>query len=179
MRIIAGIRRGHKLFEFEGQDIRPTTDRVKESIFNIIQQFIPGAYVLDMFGGSGALGFEAISRGAKKAVCTDIDSKAIGIIRKNADALGFEDKCEILNMSCFDYVKSTQEKFDIIFLDPPYNKGLIEKALGTAAEYGILSEDGIIVLESDSGDFRGEIAGFSVYRQKKYGRTYITVYKKE
>lgn len=179
MRIIAGIRRGHKLFEFEGQDVRPTTDRVKESVFNIIQQFVPEAKVFDMFGGSGALSFEAISRGAEKAVCTDVDPSAVAIIRKNAGELGFEDKCEILNMSCFDYAKSTCEKFDIIFLDPPYNKGFIEKALGSVVEYDILSEDGVVVLESDTGDFRGEIAGLSVYRQKKYGRTYITVYKKE
>lgn len=179
MRIIAGSRRGHKLFEFEGQSVRPTTDRVKESVFNIIQQFIPEAYVLDMFAGSGALSFEAISRGAERAVCTDSDLKSVEIIKKNAAALRFEDKCEILNMSCFDYVKKTREKFDIVFLDPPYNKGFIEEALEAIAEYDILSEGGIVVLESDSGDFRGEYAGLSVYRQKKYGRTYITVYKKE
>ncbi len=179
MRIIAGVRRGHKLLEFEGKSVRPTTDRVKESVFNIIQQFIPDAYVLDMFGGSGALSFEALSRGAEAAVCTDIDPKSVDIIRKNAENLGFSEKCEILNMSCFDYVKTTEKKFDIIFLDPPYNKGFIEDALESAVKYGLLSEEGIIVLESDSGDFRGDIAGLSVYRQRKYGRTYITVYKKE
>ena len=82
MRIISGIRRGHKLFEFEGEDVRPTTDRVKESVFNIIQTFIPDAVCLDMFAGSGALSFEAISRGAKKAVCLDKDKRSIDIIKK-------------------------------------------------------------------------------------------------
>ena len=97
MRIISGIRRGHKLFEFEGDDVRPTTDRVKESVFNIIQTFIPDAVCLDMFAGSGALSFEAISRGAKKAVCLDKDKRSIDIIKKNANSLDFSDYCEIRN----------------------------------------------------------------------------------
>lgn len=179
MRIISGIRRGHKLLEFEGQSVRPTTDRVKESVFNIIQQFVPEASVLDMFCGSGALSFEAVSRGARKAVCIDNDLRSVSIIRKNAESLGFSSKCEILNMSCFDYMKKADEKFDIIFLDPPYNKGLIEPVLIGITEYGLLDDDGIAVLESDDTDFHGEVSGLSVYRQKKYGRTYITVYKKE
>ena len=97
MRIISGIRRGHKLFEFEGDDVRPTTDRVKESVFNIIQTFIPDAVCLDMFAGSGALSFEAISRGAKKAVCLDKDKRSIDIIKKNANSLDFSDYCETVS----------------------------------------------------------------------------------
>lgn len=179
MRIISGIRRGHKLLEFEGQSVRPTTDRVKESIFNIIQQFVPEASVLDMFCGSGALSFEAVSRGARKAVCIDNDLKSVSIIRKNTELLGFSSKCEILNMSCFDYMKKANERFGIIFLDPPYNKGLIEPVLVGITEYDLLDDGGIVVLESDDTDFHGEASGLTVYRQKKYGRTYITVYKKE
>lgn len=179
MRIISGSRRGHKLLEFTGQDVRPTTDRVKESIFNIIQSFIPGATVLDMFCGSGALSFEAISRGAEFAVCTDIDPKSIDIIRKNAVSLGFEDRCEILNRSCFDYIERCSRKFDVIFLDPPYNRGFIEPALTRISEGDLLSADGIAVLESDNTDFHGEISGLTVYRQRRYGRTFITVYKKD
>ena len=177
MRIISGIRRGHKLFEFAGDDIRPTTDRVKESIFNIIQYYVPGASVLDMFCGSGALSFEAVSRGARKAVCIDSDPASVDIIRKNAKALRFEEFCEILTMSCLNY-KPTGESFDIIFLDPPYNKGLIEPVLEHIVKQKLLSDDGIIVLESDDTDFCGEIPGLCIDRQKKYGRTYITVYKK-
>lgn len=178
MRIISGIRRGHKLLEFEGDDVRPTTDRVKESIFNLIQSFVPGAVCLDMFAGSGALSFEAISRGARKAVCIDKDKRSIDIIGKNADSLGFTDKCEIVNMSCFDYADRTKEKYDIIFLDPPYNRDFIEPVLKSIIGNDILEEDGIAVLESDGPDFRGEIDGLSIYRQRKYGRTYITVYRK-
>lgn len=193
MRIISGSRRGHKLLEFAGQDVRPTTDRVKESMFNIIQSFVPDARVLDMFCGSGALSFEALSRGASEAVCLDIDPKSIDIIRKNAKALRFDDLCEIKNMSCMDYIRLScgpankqfdkkqfdKKQFDIIFLDPPYNKGLIEPALRAITENDALSNDGIIMLESDSTDFHGECGGLEIYRQRRYGRTYITVYKKD
>ena len=179
MRIISGSRRGHKLLEFTGQDVRPTTDRVKESVFNIIHSFIQDARVLDMLCGSGALSFEALSRGAQSAVCIDTDKRSVDIIRKNAQALKFEDKCSILNMSCMDYIKRADGKFDVIFLDPPYNKGFIEPALNAIVENDLLSDDGVIMLESDNTDFYGEIKGLVIYRQRKYGRTYITVYKKD
>lgn len=178
MRIISGTRRGHKLLEFKGSDVRPTTDRVKESVFNLIQFFVPDAVCLDMFSGSGALSFEAISRGAKRAVCVDIDNRSIDIIKKNADSLNFSDYCETVSMSCFDYAGRTKEKFDIIFLDPPYNKNLIEKTLQAITSNDILAAGGIIVLESDGTDFHGEFDGLQIYRQRKYGRTYITVYQK-
>lgn len=178
MRIISGIRRGHKLFEFEGDDVRPTTDRVKESVFNIIQTFIPDAVCLDMFAGSGALSFEAISRGAKKAVCLDKDKRSIDIIKKNANSLDFSDYCEIINTSCFDYMERAKGKFDVIFLDPPYNKNFIEPVLEGIVKNNLLNEDGIVVLESDETDFHDDFDGLEMYRQRKYGRTYITVYKK-
>ncbi len=178
MRIISGMRRGHKLYEFEGDDVRPTTDRVKEAVFNIIQTFVPNAHCLDMFSGSGALSFEAISRGAEKAVLIDSDKRSIEIIRKNAAALKFEDSCEIKNMSCFDYAEATDEKFDIIFLDPPYNKNFIEPVLDAIVRNDVLCDDGIIMLESDDTDFHDDFDGLQIYRQRKYGRTYITVYKK-
>lgn len=178
MRIISGRKRGHKLLEFEGEDVRPTTDRVKESVFNLIQCFVPDAVCLDMFAGSGALSFEAISRGAQKAVCIDSDKRSIDIIKKNALSLGFLEDCDIVNMSCFDYVERTTEKFDIVFLDPPYNKNFIEPVLDALIKNDVLNEDGIIVLESDGTDFHGEFEGLDIYRQRKYGRTYITIYKK-
>ena len=178
MRIISGRKRGHKLLEFEGEDVRPTTDRVKESVFNLIQGFVPDAVCLDMFAGSGALSFEAISRGAQKAVCIDSDKRSIDIIKKNALSLGFLEDCDIVNMSCFDYVERTTEKFDIVFLDPPYNKNFIEPVLDALIKNDVLNKDGIIVLESDGTDFHDEFEGLDIYRQRKYGRTYITIYKK-
>ena len=122
MRIISGCRRGHKLHEFAGNDVRPTTDRVKEAIFNLIQFNVADAVVLDMFAGSGALSFEALSRGAKKAVLVDNDKNSIAIIRKNIDELKFNDLCKVYEMSCLDYAQKSEESFYIIFLDPPYNK---------------------------------------------------------
>lgn len=178
MRIISGMRRGHKLFEFEGDEIRPTTDRVKESIFNIIQSFVPGSACLDMFAGSGAMSMEALSRGARRAVLVDADKRSVDIIKKNVTSLKFSEYCDIINMSCFDYMDKAKEKFDIIFLDPPYNMDFIETALRGILEHDILADEGIIVLESDGTDFHDEYASLSVYRQRKYGRTYITVYKR-
>ena len=179
MRIIAGEKRGRKLIEFAGEDVRPTTDRVRESVFNIIQTFIPDACVLDLFSGSGALSLEALSRGANRACCVDIDPRSIAIIRKNAEATGYTDKCDIRNISCFDFLDKTRDKFDIIFLDPPYNKGFIEPVMKKIAENNVLNGGGIVMLESDGTDFHGEADGFSIYRQRRYGRTYITVYIQE
>ena len=144
MRIISGIRRGHKLFEFEGDDVRPTTDRVKESVFNIIQTFIPDA------------------------VCLDKDKRSIDIIKKNANSLDFSDYCEIINTSCFDYMERAKEKFDVIFLDPPYNKNFIEPVLEGIVKNNLLNENGIVVLESDGTDFHDDFDGLEMYRQRKY-----------
>ncbi len=178
MRIISGCRRGHKLHEFAGSDVRPTTDRVKESIFNLIQFDVPDAVVLDMFAGSGALSFESISRGAKRAVLIDNDRNSVAIIKKNIQELGFQELCEVKEKSCFDFAKTCNEKFDIIFLDPPYNKGYIEPALESISDNDLLYEDGIIVLESDNTDFKSQYHGLEIIKQKKYGRTYVTIYGK-
>ena len=177
MRIISGSRRGHKLHEFEGYDVRPTTDRVKEAIFNLIQEYVPSSNVLDMFAGSGALSFEALSRGALYAVLVDSDSKSIELIKKNIHELKFEDICEVKEISCFSYAKTCGKKFDIIFLDPPYNKGLIEPALEAISVNGLLSESGIVLLESDNTDFKNEFPGLELIKQRRYGRTFVTIYK--
>ncbi len=178
MRIISGCRRGHKLHEFAGSDVRPTTDRVKEAIFNLIQFDVPGAVVLDMFAGSGALSFESVSRGAKRAVLIDSDRNSVAIIKKNIDELKFWDMCEVKEKSCFDFAKTCEDQFDIIFLDPPYNKGYIEPVLDAICENDLLTDDGIIVLESDNTDFKSQYDGLKILKQKKYGRTYITIYGK-
>ncbi len=178
MRIIAGEHRGRKLADFEGRNIRPTTDRVKESVFNLIQEYISEAGVLDMFGGSGALFLEALSRGAAHAVCIEKDRRAADIIRKNIDTLGYGGKCELITGDSLGYIGRCGRSFDIIFLDPPYNKGFAEPSLKTIAENGLLTDRGIAVLESDDTDFFGEVRGLEIIKQRKYGRTHITVYKK-
>lgn len=177
MRIISGTRRGHKLFDFEGDSIRPTTDRVKESMFNLIQDFVAGSRVLDLFAGSGALSFEALSRGAESAVCVDKDAKSVSIIEKNNNSLGFEN-IKILNCDAMRFLLESSEKFSLIFLDPPYNKDFIAPVIRKILECETLEKDGIIVLESDFSDEHGEFPGLLKIKQKKYGRSYVTVYKR-
>lgn len=176
MRIISGSRKGHKLFEFNGMSIRPTTDRVKEAIFNLIQSYFPCNIVLDLFSGTGALAFEAISRGARHAVCIDKDIRSLEVVRKNAQALRFHECTEIIHMDAENYLQRTEKKFDVVFLDPPYNNGYISPILSMLVQYHLLSENGIIVLESDKTDEPTEIEGLTVLKQRKYGRTYITIY---
>ena len=177
MRIIAGSRKGHKLYDFAGQTIRPTTDRVKESVFNLIQEFIPGSDTLDLFGGSGALTFEALSRGAKSGVCVDVSSDSISLIKKNAAELKF-DSLTVIKSDALNFLKTTKNRFSVIFLDPPYNKGYIAPVIDAILRFNRLDLDGIIVLESDFSDEHSEIDGLTILKQRKYGRTYITVYQR-
>lgn len=178
MRIISGSKRGRKLISFEGDNIRPTTDRVKESMFNLICDFVYGARVLDLFGGSGALSLEALSRGAESAVIADIDKRSIEVIRKNVELADFSDKAKIVNARAESLIAETKDSFDLIFLDPPYNKGFIKPIINDILKKNILSDGGIIVLESDSCDDHDAVDGLEILKQRKYGRTYITVYKK-
>lgn len=178
MRIIAGSRRGHKLIGFEGDKIRPTTDRVKESVFNLIQDYVADSRVLDLFGGSGALAFEALSRGAESAVIVDADKDSINVISKNAMSLKFNDNVRIMHITYQDFFRINKEQFDLIFLDPPYNKGYIEPVLESIVKDNRLSENGIILLESDDTDMHCEAEGLEILKQKKYGRSYITVYQR-
>lgn len=177
MRVIAGIRRGLKLADFEGENIRPTTDRVRENIFNIISPYIPDADVLDMFAGTGAFSIEAISRGARSAVLCELSEKSGSVAKKNIDKADFNDSCVIRYGDCIKYVSGTDKKFDIIFLDPPYNTGLLMKALCAVSKSGILSKDGIIIAECDNTEKPDSIEGFELVKEKRYGRTYILIYK--
>ncbi len=176
MRVISGSKRGRKLVSFEGDSIRPTTDRVKESIFNLIMDWVYDSNVLDLFGGSGALSLEALSRGAKKAVIVDNSKSSVEIIKKNIELTDFHNETEVLNAKAEEYIKTTKESFDIIFLDPPYNKGYVVPILKAISEKKLLSDEGIVVLESDFSDDHGEIPGFQILKQRKYGRTFVTVY---
>lgn len=151
MRIISGKARGTKLNTLEGLDTRPTLDRIKEPLFSIIQNSIYDANVLDLFAGSGALGLETLSRGAKKAVLCDNSNKAIQIIKENVNKTHFEEQAKILNCDykkCLELLKN--ESFDMIFLDPPYKSGFDVEALKIIVEQKMLSQDGIIILETDN-----------------------------
>ncbi len=175
MRVIAGVKRGLKLFDFEGSDIRPTTDRVKENIFNIIAQYVCDADVLDLFCGTGSLGIEAVSRGCANAVFCDSDARSLSLAKKNVCHAGFEAKCVFYQINALEFLKSTNLKFDIVFLDPPYNSGLCESALSLIFEKDILKGNGIAVVERDETD-NFSFPEANLIKEKKYGRTYINIY---
>lgn len=181
MRIISGTARGTKLKTLDGQDTRPTLDRVKESLFSIIQNEIYEANVLDLFSGSGALAIESVSRGASFAYSCDNSRKAIEIIKQNVKKTNLEDKIEIINK---DYKKALEElknkKFDIIFLDPPYKTNFGEKAIEIIIQNNMLSNHGIIVFETDKPkeEYIEELEKYAeVINLRKYGRVTLVFLK--
>jgi 16S rRNA (guanine(966)-N(2))-methyltransferase RsmD len=177
MRVISGSARGLKLKAPEGLGTRPTTDRIKESLFNIIAQDIYGCCFLDLFSGSGAMAVEALSRGAERAVLIDKDSQSIRSIRANVEAARVSDRAEIMScdvMTGIAALGKRGERFDIIFMDPPYNKGLVQESLAQIVKAGILAEDGFIIAEQSQDDPQPEIDGLNVYRVKDYKITKMT-----
>lgn len=177
MRIIAGAARGRKLISPEGSLVRPTLDRVKESVFNMLTGFVADAAVLDLFAGSGALGIEALSRGASRAVFVDKSSSSLEIVQKNLNLAHFEDNVTSVLSDFAVYLDRCTEKFDIIFLDPPYAAGFLEPALRAIHENGILAPDGLIVCELDSTDEVICPREYTLYRNKKYGKARILLMK--
>ena len=176
MRVITGTARGRKLGQLQGMDTRPTTDQVKESIFNIIQFDIEGRRVLDLFAGTGQLGIEALSRGAESAVFVERRKDALQAIRENLEACGFSDRARVVNGDAMSYLKSG-EKFDLIFLDPPYASGLLQQALEDIARFDICRRHGIIVAESAADKTLPPLSSpYSIYREYRYGKIKLTVY---
>ncbi len=175
MRIISGIRKGLKLKPPEGADTRPTTDRVKESVFNIIQPYLPAMRALDLFAGSGALGIEALSRHSNYCVFVEHSKAAYNLVRHNLDTSGFDKSSEIAFSDALIYLGSADEAFDIIFLDPPYNKGLILPVLEEISKRNLLNNDGIIVIETEKGGESAEHPDYKVIKRAAYGKTLITV----
>ncbi|MEG0250188.1 MAG: 16S rRNA (guanine(966)-N(2))-methyltransferase RsmD [Peptostreptococcus sp.] len=179
MRVISGSARGLKLNAPINDDIRPTTDRVKESMFNVISMHMYDSIVLDLFSGSGALGIESLSRGAKEAYFCDKSSESIKILKSNIDKTKFSDSSFIIKddyKSAIKKLSSQKKKFDIIFVDPPYYKGLFEDILSMIDQHNILSEDGIIVVEHDSKIKMENVGNLSNYKEKKYGITTLSFY---
>ena len=179
MRVITGKARGVILKTPDGVATRPTADRVKEAIFNIIQFDVPMARVLDLFGGTGQLGIEALSREAKSAVFVDEREDACRLIRENLKRTKLESFGRIIRSDYMAYLKSCKDKFDIILLDPPYAEVFLENSLKMITEIDILQSDGIIVTERPVGkELPWEFSGFERSRDYKYGRTLITIYRK-
>lgn len=180
MRVISGEFRGRKLEKLEGMEIRPTSDRVKESLFNILGARIYDCAFLDLFAGTGGIGIEACSRGASQLVFIDESAKSINVLKDNLDKLNILDKVEVYNtdyINAINKLASDNRKFDIIFIDPPYSKGFAQNALVHIFENGVLKEEGIIITEHDLQDKMPETTGtLSLQRQKKYGNTMLSFY---
>lgn len=179
MRVITGKARGIQLKTPEGMLTRPTADRVKEALFSIINFDIPGAQVLDLFGGTGQLGIEALSRGAKSAVFVDAREEACRLIRENLKRTHMEGEGRVIRSDYLDYLDRCREKYRIIFLDPPYAEVFLENALKRITEIDILQSDGIIVTERPLGkELPWEYPGYTRSRDYKYGKTLLTIYRK-
>ncbi len=180
MRVIAGTARGRRLKELEGAETRPTTDRVKESMFSIIQFDIEGREVLDLFGGTGQLSIEALSRGANHATILDMRREATALIRENLQATGLQDSATVQQGDSLAFLAGCKKKYDIIFLDPPYKTELLENALFAVEKFDILNEHGIIVCESGA-DKTLPILNLPYEQGKtyRYGQIKLTIYRKQ
>lgn len=176
MRIVGGKYKSRVLFEFKGDAIRPTSDKVRESLFNILQNRIYGAEFLDLFCGTGAMGIEALSRGAKTVTFNDKSRDSIALTKKNIEKLGVTESYKITNFDATTYILGTADKFDIIYIDPPYQSDFGLKALAVASK--VLKENGVIVYENEK-PFSEEVLGLTKTDERKYGRVYLTFFKGE
>ena len=179
MRVITGKARGVQLKTPEGMQTRPTADRVKEALFSIINFDIPGARVLDLFGGTGQLGIEALSRGAKSAVFVDAAEPACRLIRENLKRTKLEGQGRVIRSDYLEYLNRCRERFDIILLDPPYAEVFLENSLKRITEIDILETNGIIVTERPLGkELPWDFEGYIRSKDYKYGKTLLTIYRK-
>ena len=176
MRVITGEARGRRLETLEGENVRPTTDKVKEAIFSAIQFDIQGRTFLDLFAGCGQMGIEALSRGATKAIFVDKSRKAVDIVRKNLNTVNFYDRAKVIHSDSVSYLSMMDEPFDIVFLDPPYNKGILQEVLPLVAEK--VKKTGVIVAESAENDAILQNYGdFMLDRERLYGKIKVSIYK--
>ena len=180
MRVISGRARGVALKTPEGMATRPTADRVKEAMFSIIQFDVPTAKVLDLFGGSGQLGIEALSREAKFAVFVDEREDACKLIRENLKRTRLSECARVVRSDYATFLKNSRESFDIIILDPPYAENFLENALKLITEIDILQSGGIIVTERPAEKaLLCDFPGFSRSKDYKYAKTILTLFRKD
>ena len=179
MRVIAGKAKGIQLNTPQGMLTRPTTDRVKEALFSIIQFELPGARVLDLFGGTGQLGIEALSRGASKAVFVDARREACQLIGANLKKTHLESEAFVVQSDYLEYLNRCKKTFQIILLDPPYAEVFLENAIKRITEIDILQSGGIIVAERPLGkELPWEFEGYTRSKDYKYGKIILTLYRK-
>lgn len=175
MRIIGGKYKGRVLCPFDGIGVRPTSDRVRESLFNIIQFEIANACFLDLYAGTGAVGIEALSRGAKSVVLNDNSKDSISLIKKNLLKISNPKEIEVTFFDGLKFLDITEKKFDFVFIDPPYKEGLNEISVKKAQN--VLTEKGIVILESEVTAEKS-VGDLILYDQRKYGRAYLSFYKR-
>ena len=182
MRIIGGKARGTKLYTLEGDNTRPTLDRVKESLFNIIQREIQESIFLDLFSGSGAIGLEAVSRGAKKAILCDKSKDAINIIKKNIEKTHFQEQIELYQLPFEKLLNDKiKEKIDIIYIDPPYKTDFVYNAIKIILDKNLINDDSIVIIETDEEQRvinQIKELNVEVVNQRQYGRAHLIFVKK-
>lgn len=179
MRVISGKYKGRIIDGYDIEGTRPTQDRVKESLFAIIQNELYDSVVLDLFSGSGNLGIEALSNGARECFFVDINSKCCDIIKKNIKDI---DNCHVLNFDykkALDYFYNNNIKFDLIFLDPPYSLNCLDNIIETIIKYNLLNSDGLIICEYENDNFKDNYDNLEVIKDKKYGYKNIKIYRKD
>lgn len=177
MRVITGIARGKNLKTLEGNDVRPTSQKVKEAVFSAIQFDIEGRRVLDLFAGSGQLGIEALSRGAKSAVFVDNSNASIKIIKQNLENVGFDGVAKVYTSDYLSFTAMSRDTFDIVFLDPPYKKGMLLPALKSVLP--LISDYGIIVCEyPPEVNIPESIGGFEISKTYRYGKINVSIFRK-
>lgn len=177
MRVITGLARGAKLETLEGMELRPTADRVKESVFNMLQFELEGRRVLDLFAGSGQLGIEALSRGAALAVFVDANPEAVEVIKKNLQHTRLFEKSRVVSSDYESYLRHAKQEFDVALIDPPYGKGLAQAAFPLAA--ALMSAQGVIICEVAARDPLPEPeGGFALVRRSVYSKTAVGVYRR-
>lgn len=178
MRVITGVARGRKLKTLDGLDVRPTTDMVKEAMYSILQFELENAMVLDLFAGSGQLGIEALSRGARFCVFVDHSREAQEVIMENLKTTGLNKNARVVMIDYMAFLNYTKETFDIVLLDPPYQQGLIDAALPILVDK--MHEDGIIVCETSAKEtLPQKVKDFEIFKEYRYGKIKLTTYRKK
>lgn len=176
MRIITGVKKGKRLYTPKGLDTRPTTDKIKEAIFSMLQFDLINCNFLDLFAGSGQIGIEALSRGASNATFVDVSQNSINIVKQNLLATDFVNCSKVYNTKAEIFLKKNKDIFDIAFLDPPYNMGILQKTLPVLVNF--VAKEGKIVCESSINDVLPQNVGyFTIFKTNRYGKILITTYK--
>lgn len=176
MRVITGALRGKKLKTLDGLDTRPTTDMVKEAIFSAIQFDVQGSRCIDLFAGSGQMGIEALSRGATFCAFVDQNPAAVEVVKANIESCGLQRSSKVFNFDSLDYLKSESRNTDIIFMDPPYGQGILQKALPLCTR--LIDDGGIVVCEHEKELFLEESYGrLKLHKRYKYGKIAVTIFR--